>query len=209
MLRRKLSYYYYQLTLPADIKHKFKALQTIYKKINATRISVHERERLKLSDYALTYGEIEFVGLVKLLEFINPKSTDIFLDLGSGSGKAVIACASLYHIKMAIGIELLPALYQVSVTISDQLKLPNVKFINADYFTEDISFADIIYVNATGLFGENIDRLNQKLMTLKAGSHIIINSKQLSLPRVKLLGSMDITMSWGLSRCYIYQLLSI
>lgn len=68
-----------------------------------------------------SYGEIEFFSFIALLSLINPNENTVFYDLGSGTGKAVIACGMVFPVQKSIGIELFPELYLHSCQQVEQL----------------------------------------------------------------------------------------
>lgn len=73
---------------------------------------------------SLTYGEIDFFSLSCILEKLGIKKGDVFVDLGHGTGKAII-CASLLYgtlLSQCVGMELIPELYQVSVAVVEQFR---------------------------------------------------------------------------------------
>lgn len=62
-------------------------------------------------DLAFTYGEIEFPSFLQILRTAQATDGQIFVDLGCGAGKAVVAAAlSEVQFLRITGIELLPAL---------------------------------------------------------------------------------------------------
>lgn len=83
-------------------------------------VSKKERDELGNSSSTLTYGEVEFVSIGEIFETINTRygnipSGGVFYDLGSGTGKGVIAGALLHNFDKSVGIEILEGLYNVSV----------------------------------------------------------------------------------------------
>jgi hypothetical protein len=75
------------------------------------------------------YGEIEFASFYHILQFCNPSQESIFVDLGHGAGKALLA-AFLFcgdQFKYIHGIEYLPELYQES-----QRKIENLQQLLSD-----------------------------------------------------------------------------
>lgn len=73
---------------------------------------------------SLTYGEIDFFSLSCILENLNIKKGDTFVDLGHGTGKAIVCASLLYGTKLnqCIGIELIPELYHISVGVVDKFR---------------------------------------------------------------------------------------
>jgi hypothetical protein len=53
----------------------------------------------------LTYGEVDFHSLAVLLEKVDPAAGEVFVDLGSGTGKAVIAAVSGRYTQFVCGSE--------------------------------------------------------------------------------------------------------
>lgn len=79
-------------------------------------------EKVEMADQAgqsmdrdsLCYGEISIAALaISLFEGAEATPSDSFLDLGSGSGKAVLAAAAL-GLRQVAGMELLPSLVELS-----------------------------------------------------------------------------------------------
>ena len=48
------------------------------------------------------YGEISVKGFAEVLSAVAPSEDDVFVDLGSGTGKAVMLAAALYPVKMSV-----------------------------------------------------------------------------------------------------------
>ena len=71
----------------------------------------------KTSELGLTYGEITFNSFAAVLEYCHPMDGKVFVDLGSGTGKALIIASLLFGTKLkhVHGIELIPGLYESSV----------------------------------------------------------------------------------------------
>jgi len=76
------------------------------------------REGIPLGGDAMTYGEFDLPFLARLIELSNPKRGECFVDVGSGSGRAVFAAALIgagvwgnCH-----GIEKLSPLHEFAVT---------------------------------------------------------------------------------------------
>jgi hypothetical protein len=77
---------------------------------------VEEKAPAYISHLSLTYGEVDFFSQATILERVGVKEGDVFWDLGSGTGRAVVCAALLYgHLfKGCYGLELLPELYDAS-----------------------------------------------------------------------------------------------
>lgn len=68
--------------------------QNLYEDVDGYSIS--RKARVKMDAFAYTYGEIEFLSFIALLSLVKPNENSVFYDLGSGTGKAVIAAAMVY-----------------------------------------------------------------------------------------------------------------
>ena len=95
-------------------------------------VSKKERDELKMKEATLVYGEITFETFGTVFEKIKKvygrpnmgasgpagflqSRGGIFYDLGSGTGKPVIAAAILHNFDVCYGIELLEGLYSISL----------------------------------------------------------------------------------------------
>jgi hypothetical protein len=64
-----------------------------------------------------TYGEVASDGFAEILALAEPQPGEAFIDLGSGSGKAVVLAAALYPFSKAVGVEFVRALHLASSRI--------------------------------------------------------------------------------------------
>jgi hypothetical protein len=72
----------------------------------------------------LVYGEIDFHSFASILERVNPKRGSVFVDLGHGTGKALICTWLLYSDRFSRihGVEILEDLYLASVEVVESAK---------------------------------------------------------------------------------------
>lgn len=118
-------------------QQRFKIFDDLYRAIDGFRLSYRDRRELlagtlecdlskdeieDLDDHTLTYGEAEFQGFMEFLKEAGAVDGQIFYDLGSGVGKAMIAAAlsGICFVKV-IGVELLPSLIQCSRDVIEEL----------------------------------------------------------------------------------------
>jgi precorrin-6B methylase 2 len=180
-------------------------LNGVYAPFNPFDISKQARERAKLYDNAFIYGEIHLLTFAAVLTRVKPQPNEIFYDLGSGSGKAVLLTALLYPETTAIGIEYLTEFIQLAEHCRHHLDCRNAQFIHGDYFNIDFSHADIVFINATALFGDDLIKLRQRLDCVKSGTRIILTSKRLNPQDFSVNYSGQVEMSWGPCSLTIYQ----
>src|SRR5688572_30636458 len=79
--------------------------------------------RMKLqrdADPAFTYGEVTPESVQMMLETVQPQPGEVFYDLGSGTGKAVIFAAILADFARCTGIELVEDLWQAANTARER-----------------------------------------------------------------------------------------
>lgn len=56
----------------------------------------------------IQYGEVKAEAFARCLDWVEPVAGEIFFDLGSGTGKAVLTAAALHPFAAATGIEIQP-----------------------------------------------------------------------------------------------------
>jgi precorrin-6B methylase 2 len=204
----------------------------LFSTLNSTETSRKDRAQLyagslalkkaqpseEVDPYGLAYGEIRFEGFSKLLATTQPKAGEIFYDLGAGAGKAVFCAALLYPWKKCVGIEILPSLYQESLMQLEKFHADprikkrhapaqhNIQFVHADLLSQNISDADVVFINATTFYDAFWKQVVQKINTLKKGTRLIIGSKRLPEESpYQLLDAQMIPMTWGVGSVYVYQ----
>ena len=62
-------------------------------------------------------GEVASDGFAEILALAEPQPGEAFIDLGSGSGKAVVLAAALHPFSKAVGVEFVRALHLASSRI--------------------------------------------------------------------------------------------
>lgn len=185
--------------------------QKLYENINGFHLSLSARHNQNALEY--TYGEIEWMPFIALLSLTNPNRQTIFYDLGSGIGKAVFACAMVFNVKKSCGVELFKPLHLAAIKQQQRLSQMNeyqnqaraLCFINQNFLDVDLSDATLIFINATALFGETWERLQQRLIHLKPNTIIITTSKYLSANHFILTKKTLVQMSWGPVHAFIHK----
>jgi SAM-dependent methyltransferase len=104
----------------------------------------------------------------KILEIAEIKKGDIVYDLGCGDARLVIEAAK--YCQRAIGIEMDPLRYLISLLRVKISGLKNVQIRYGNFFNQDIRDADVVILFLSQ--GTN-DRLRKKLEKLKRGTRII------------------------------------
>lgn len=205
----------------SNIEKKSRILEALYKKVHAKSSSIRYRLLHLIQNKDFIYGEIDFLSFYTLLERTSPSTQDVFYDLGSGSGKAVLSAALFFNVNKSIGIELLPPLYEQSSTQLEKAiqqfqqnddekeylsQMEHIQFINDSFLHYDFGDADIIYVAATCLTDATWNELISKMAGLKPGSRIVVTTRMIHHERFESIYQGVELMSWGLCPVRIYKI---
>ena len=162
---------------------------------NSEVIAPGARKRVALeNDQCFTYGEIEFPSFLKILSTAKATDGQIFVDLGCGAGKALVAASlSDYHFLRCVGIELLPSLADCSRKALSKLRefdtevqntasagslslsrtLPLLVVKEGDILDTDWSDADLVYISSICFPEHVLIQVFEKATKLKIGSTVI------------------------------------
>ena len=159
-------------------------------------------------------------------EFGNTIREGNFYDLGSGTGKAVIAMSLIFRFKRLIGIEFLENLYKLSLgikqnydkTIGNKFEnyrqffnfdTPNqIEFLQGDFLKHNWEDTSIIFINSTcysiNLMNNIANKANKEC---KSGTIIITFTKRLTALSVdwELRDGFRRLMSWGIATIYVHR----
>jgi hypothetical protein len=93
------------------------------RKSNAIDVSQTDGAILELQPQVTVYGELGLEALATVLDAVGVQKGDQFLDIGSGDGVLVAAAAQLYpqHLQAARGVEIIPTLYERSLSYQEKL----------------------------------------------------------------------------------------
>ncbi|WP_065240049.1 MULTISPECIES: methyltransferase domain-containing protein [Legionella] len=195
-------------------KH-FAVFQQLYADMNGFALS--KEARLDSDALEYVYGEIEFESFIALLSLCHPDSSTVFYDLGSGTGKAVLACAMVFNVKKSCGIELFASLHQSAELQKQRLsERPGyleiascIDFKKGDFLQIPFDDASLIFINATAFFGEAWQTISKSVEQIKPGSLVITTSKALTSNLFACLRTTKVAMSWGIVNAFIQQRLNI
>lgn len=193
------------------IQQHLTAFNNLTKDTNGFFLSKKAREKSDALEYI--YGEIEFIPFIALLSLCHPNKNTIFYDLGSGTGKAVFACSMVFNVKKSVGVEIFKNLYFAAITQQQMLlkevcytnNARNISFINDDFINLNFPDATIIFINATGFFGDVWATISNKLDILTEKVTIITTSKKLLAKSFQVEKETKVTMSWGVVTAYIHK----
>lgn len=194
-----------------DLDHHAQVFEDLFRPTDGFLLSKQARQASDAFDY--TYGEIEFLSFIALIALTHPDENTQFYDLGSGIGKATIACAMVFDLKKSCGVELFATLYEAAVELKKNLehipgyeqKAQCVEFIHDDFLKTDLSEATLIFINSTAFVGELWEQLSQRLADVAVGATIITISKKLTTSAFVVKRTTQVNMSWGVATAYIQE----
>ena len=156
----------------------------------------------------------------------NTINEGIFYDLGSGTGKAVLAMSLMQKFKKCIGIEYLENLIKLSqgikqnydktiINIFENNKQllsfgrPNIiEFVQGDFLKHSWEDATIIFANSTCFSLDMIKNIAEKAnKECKSGTIIITFTKRLNKLNAdwELKDGFRRLMTWGIATIYIHK----
>nr|WP_238585481.1 methyltransferase [Legionella steigerwaltii] len=193
-----------------NLQRHAQVFHQLYTGVNGFILSQNARKEYDAMEYA--YGEIEFSSFIALLSLTRPDETTVFYDLGSGTGKAVLACGMVFPVCKSVGIELFPQLYVVACKQAEQLakiadyaaQAKKIKFILGDFLEVNLNDATLVFINSTAFFGPMWEKLCAKLDHLPHLKTVITTSKTLSSSHFTLIRRTKVEMSWGVIFAYIH-----
>ena len=161
----------------------YKVYQQLFAPIDGFSLSREARRRHDAMEYV--YGEIDFFSFIALLSQAKPDNKTLFYDLGSGTGKAVFACAMVFDVQESHGIECFSSLHHAAEDRRNTLArrpgyaktAKKIHFLKDDFFNANLSQATLIFINATGFFGQRWADLSEKIEQSTQCAGVITTSK--------------------------------
>jgi poly(3-hydroxybutyrate) depolymerase len=182
---------------------------------------LHIKEAEKNLGSSLTYGEIDYVSFFRILyRFGNHFKYKKFYDLGSGSGRALVAARMLTDCSEIVGIELLESLHDMAEKVKERLELPlfnrhlthmagvsdTIEVVKGSITEVDWSDGDFVFANSTCFNTALMQEVSKKAELLKEGSVVVTFTKGLTDEKdlFMLIDKQRMTMSWGPATVYVY-----
>ena len=191
------------------------ALETTYAPIDGYTIArneVRSQRNQGVFVQGAQYGEVDARVFTSALERLATASDETFVDLGSGTGKAVLTAAALHHFKRVTGVEIQKPLHTAALVALDSLRgdfsllfpsysntrrIPEVTFVWGDAFQYDWHNYDIIFANAAVFTQEMVDQIDRGAEQLHLGSRILISTRSLLSPFLCLLWQENLKTGKG------------
>jgi hypothetical protein len=175
---------------------------------------------------SLTYGEIDFNSFADILERLDIHQGDTLVDLGSGTGKALVTAALLFAPRLARihGIELLSSLHSPCSEVLAKLRVlleSNEAYeehlsckvtcelgdiLATDRTAMDWTVADIIFMNSTLFDTELMVALCQLAsLRMRRGTRVVTLTRPLpNLSQWKIVDERQYRMSWGTATSFVH-----
>ena len=182
------------------------ALEHFYLQVSPYSVStVGRKDKGLMENKNFTYGETLMSSIPKILEGIDISETDVFYELGSGTGYISFFVNQYTPAKKVIGIDIIKGFIDISKIVVKNLKLKNIYFYEGDYFTKKIDEGTIFYITATCYDQKDMDRFEEKLDTLPAGIRVITITRPLYSPKYKLLSHKISMFTWSFDQIFYYE----
>lgn len=194
---------------------------TLFSDVNGRSLSLAGRQQHDYKSKSFVYGEVVPDSFLEIITETHPQKGQIFYDLGSGTGKAVILAHLLFDFSEAIGIEFVDSLYDASLKVKQRYESEikpsleqyvgdkQINFILGDFLNQDLSNADVIFMNSTCFQDDLMDALDNKLHTnLKPGAQVISLSKSLKSPSFEMWKRRMAEFSWGEATVFFHRKIS-
>ncbi len=169
------------------------------------------------SDPILTYGEVTPEGVEYMMQVTNPQAGEVFYDLGSGTGKAVILSAAHSPFARCTGIDIVEDLAQSATASAERYhneikphlgadkQNQEVNFVHGDMFEQDLSDGDVFFTHCTCFDDAMMDRISKKLEACKPGTRVVTVTKGLTSPEFELTHTTPFRMAWGEATLCFYK----
>lgn len=184
-------------------------LNILYQNVKEHCDHNHHKENM-----SLTYGEILAPSINKLLTKIKLSDQDIFVDFGSGIGKAVVQFFLNSCVKEAHGIELLPKLHQRALFIAGRISndLPQFFISNRKLTFVQGDFLQILFPKATialvvsTCFNPPLLLQLGKIINNTPSIHTVLTLRPIAtLQSFSFREAVPVECSWDSALCYIYR----
>ena len=184
---------------------------------NQWRKTLKNRDAIDLD--TLTYAETDVKSFTTFLLNIgaldiNFSQDSVFIEVGSGLGKIVIASAVIRMFRKVIGIEIVGSLYRKSMELSaifsknfrNPLEQCDIEFMNADGTYIDWSYANLVYIDATSFDHEMMARIDDTAQKMLISSVIMImNNRLFHEQYFELVKIVAMEQSYGVGQLFVYR----
>lgn len=181
-------------------------LAAVYEKLNTPAMSK--------AGGSLTYGEMLYPSVKKLLAKLSLRSQDSFLDLGSGLGKLGIQVFMQSQVHQVRGIEMQSELSSIACDALQTIKKEfpffwekdrTLEFLQGDFLTLPWRHASVVYCCATCFRPELLHAIGDKLNQETSVQQVLSLRPLPTLTRLPLKEVFTVECSWDSALCYYYR----
>ena len=184
-------------------------------------LSKRERDMKDLNEEkSLIYGEVDYSSFYRVLRKINPMAGGTFYDLGSGTGKGVIAARLVCDFSRCLGIEILEGLHTQGAKIMQRFNSNYQEILSAgqhqmaavcqgSFLDYDWSDGDVVFANSTCYDEKLMLEMADMARNLRPGAFFVTFTKGLNIPDAfELIERKRYRMSWGPATVFIQRRLN-
>eukprot|EP00232_Nephroselmis_pyriformis_P003878 CAMPEP_0182906666 /NCGR_PEP_ID=MMETSP0034_2-20130328/33911_1 /TAXON_ID=156128 /ORGANISM="Nephroselmis pyriformis, Strain CCMP717" /LENGTH=261 /DNA_ID=CAMNT_0025042393 /DNA_START=87 /DNA_END=872 /DNA_ORIENTATION=- len=142
------------------------------------------------------YGELSFGAWAEIIQVLGSDPGAVFLDMGSGVGKAAVAAALLGGFREVRGVEILPRVARLAEDHAAKYneardgageRWPALALSEGNMFEAPLGDVDVVFCFATCLSRSIVQNLQWKLEELRPGAQVVVVSKFLDSPALELV----------------------
>ncbi|HVV69073.1 MAG TPA: hypothetical protein VHE99_08610 [Gammaproteobacteria bacterium] len=175
--------------------------------------SEQERDLFLKAGVCVTYGELLYPSVKKLIKHFNYSSDDILLDLGSGLGKFALQVFLQTDIKKVIGIEASSVVNSQAQVVKEQVAADfpefwenarELDFICDDFIKASWQDATIVYTCSTCFTQELLIAIGNKI-NHQPKVRQVFSLRPLSSLKMRLKSIFVVECSWDSALCFYYE----
>lgn len=151
--------------------------------------------------YRLTYGETTWFGISSMLNQVKASSSDVFYDLGCGTGRNVFFARIQYGMR-ATGVDLIHSFVNYANQVVQQFQLSQIQFLEQNIFATPLHEATVVFVTANCYDQQTMGQLIQRFEDLPMGARVISTHRSIPSPRLRITGSQRLPFSWGVDQVF-------
>jgi len=169
-----------RLELDGAGQEAYRLFYAAYSHIDGHEISFRAQQLIPQPSTALTYGEVHFLPTLRLLRLLGLRPADSFVDLGSGTGRLVLAASLICpRLRRCWGIELLPSLHAaakraLAQVANSKIDHAPVELTCGDFLAADWSDATVAVAMSLCFPDPLLAALERQAMALRPGSRLVV-----------------------------------
>mmetsp|Transcript_6692 Transcript_6692/g.14666 ORF Transcript_6692/g.14666 Transcript_6692/m.14666 type:complete len:387 (-) Transcript_6692:9-1169(-) len=169
--------------LPQELRPAHKAFHEAYEAIDGVELSASGKDAMgRAGDMELIYGEVQLVPFWRVFDqAVRPRAGEVLVDLGSGTGRAVVAAALRFtDLKTCFGFEVVPDLHMAAESVKSRLTSDStlacapLEFCCNDFKESPWeAWADIVWISSLCMSEATLRWIRAQCTRLKPGSRVV------------------------------------